>query len=157
MVHWPTLQHLGMGNARLTAPGIIDRLIAAAVLALASVAIRFTPFRVLMKSAEWGRVHDEPGRVDWIAASRLASAVESASRRLPWRTVCFQKALALQWLLRWRGIPSVLHFGISQGEERLSAHVWVSLEGTILIGEASADSHAEVATFPGRGGMTARS
>jgi hypothetical protein len=32
----------------------------------------------------------------------------------------------------------------------VTAHVWVSLDGRILIGEEEAERHASVATFPGR-------
>lgn len=133
---------------RSPAPAVIDRLIAATVLVLASAAVRLLPFRTLAKSAEWGRANAEPAVPDWNAARRTARAVESASRHIPWRTVCIQEAFALHWILRWRSLPSFLHFGISPGEDRLSAHVWVSLAGKILIGEESAGSHVQVATFP---------
>ena len=139
-----------MENARPPVPGVRDRLLAAAVLVLASVAVRLVPFRTLTKSAEWGGAEVEPGRLEWEVACRAALAVESASRRIPWRTVCIQEAFALHWILRWQSFPSFLHFGISPGEDRLSAHVWVSVAGKILIGEASAESHAQVATFPSR-------
>ena len=139
-----------MGIARPPALGVIDRLVAANVLVLASAAVRLLPFSTLAKSAEWGSTKAEPAVLDWDAARRAARAVESASRHIPWRTVCIEEAFALHWILRWRSLPSFLHYGISPGEDRLSAHVWVSLAGEILIGEASAGSHIQVATFPSR-------
>lgn len=145
------MQLCGMGNSRLSVVDVVDRLIAAAVLTLASVAVRLLPFRVLAKSAEWGGADGAPREVDWNSAKRMTRAVESASRRLPWRTVCIHEALALHWLLRWRAQPSLLHFGLSPGDGQLSAHVWVSLDGKILIGEGSAASHVQVAIFPSHG------
>lgn len=146
-----------MGKVRLPVPGIFDRVTAAAFLTLASVAVRLLPFRALARSAEWGRAQDVRGELDWFVARRMARAVASASRHLPWRTVCIQEALALHWLMRLRSLPSLLHFGISTGKDQLSAHVWVSLEGKILMGEESADSHAQVATFPSRERIAVRS
>lgn len=131
----------------MSVSAVVDRLVAAVFLTLASVAVRTLSFRLLARSAEWGRAGAiGDGRLN--DAERMARAVESASRKLPWRTVCIQEALALHWLLRWRGIPSLLHFGIKPEGERLSAHVWVSLHGRIVIGEGSAGSHAQVAIFP---------
>lgn len=66
-----------------------------------------------------------------------------------------QEALALQWLLRRRGVPSLLHYGIDPVGAELSAHVWVSLQGEILIGEKASFSHAQVATFPSQEGVSA--
>lgn len=83
--------------------------------------------------------------------SEIAQAVERASRRLPVRTVCFHEGLAAQWMLRRRGAHSFLHYGIKQANDRLSAHVWVTLNGRIIVGEAASADHACVATFPPAG------
>jgi hypothetical protein len=138
---------------RLKELGWRDRLLlgeTVAVLAAASFAIRLLPFRKVVGAVTQGRVapnetadrgSHEIGRVRW--------AVEACARRLPWRIVCFQKGLALQSLLRRRGIPAALHYGVAQDPERgLSAHVWVTYGGRAIIGGDEAAGYTCLATFP---------
>lgn len=124
-------------------------LIAEALVAvtLSSLAIKL-PFRWLAKLMSLGRASQT---ADGAKAPEVVKAVDRASRRLPWRTVCFHQGLATHWMLRMRGISSILHYGIRTADEGLAAHVWVSLNGTILIGEEEAARHACVATFPDDG------
>jgi hypothetical protein len=124
------------------------RIAALASITLASLAVRLLPFHWLARSAVWGRGDRRVDANDTLQAAELARIVLSASRRAPWRVVCLQEGLALQWLLRLRGFPSLFHFGIGSGDEGLSAHVWVSLNGQILIGADEAGAHARVASFP---------
>ena len=123
---------------------------ACAVLAFASAAIRLLPFRMLVRTMEWGRASRED-QAEMIA-EHVATAVRRAAARLPWRTACFDRGLAAHWMMRWSGVPSILHYGIDPRDEELSAHVWVSLGGRILIGEEEAGRHAEVTSFPMRPG-----
>jgi hypothetical protein len=54
-------------------------------------------------------------------------------------------------MLRRRGMPTLLHYGVGRAEKKLSAHVWVSLGGEILAGEEEAARHACLVTFPAGG------
>ena len=119
-----------------------------AALAGASAAVRLRPFKRAIQmgsrplSSEARRNGDELIRdVRW--------AVETAARIAPWQAVCIQKGIALQWMLRRRGIDARLHYGIGQDEAgELQAHVWVAAEDTVVIGGADADRFRRVATFP---------
>jgi hypothetical protein len=52
-------------------------------------------------------------------------------------------------MLRRRGIASVLHYGIAQGNDRgLRAHVWISADGRVVLGGAEAAEFTCVASFP---------
>jgi len=76
-------------------------------------------------------------------------AIIAAAARLPWRTVCFQRGLAAQLMLRRRGIPSVLYYGAAQDDRRgLYAHVWVRDGDVDVIGGEIASHYAILATFP---------
>ena len=118
---------------------------ACAALSVASVAVRFWPFRWIVAST---RVSGR--RQTALDPAPIALAVRRASRRLPWRTVCFQEGLATHWMLRRRGAAAQLHYGVRSDADRLSAHVWVSLRGQPVIGEEQTDLHRCVATFPPR-------
>ena len=81
-----------------------------------------------------------------LAARRLARAVERASARLPGQSQCLPRAMALQWLLRRRGLGGSLLIGVLAGSSRGSIddlHAWVVRRGEILIG-ASDDAHHPV-------------
>jgi hypothetical protein len=81
--------------------------------------------------------------------ARVRWSVDAWARRVPWRAVCFQKGLAAHWMLRRRGIASVLHYGAAQApDEGLSAHVWVSVGRTIVTGGGEAPRFARLASFP---------
>ncbi|MEA3063964.1 MAG: hypothetical protein QOJ27_392, partial [Sphingomonadales bacterium] len=105
---------------------------ALAALALASLAIALLPFRRVAAAAS-ARGRREP-RVDPETVRRVRGAVQGWARRVPWKAVCFQRGLALHWMLRRRGIRSVLLYGARRKGDGLAAHVWVDVEGKTVIG-----------------------
>lgn len=116
---------------------------AAALLIAARLLIRFVPM------VRWrntlGQPHTE-GAVaqagDDRAAEVLAYAVVRAARLLPLPFLCLPRAMALQWMLRRRGIGSVLVMGATGGRtDQPALHAWVERKGCILIGE---DEHTYV-------------
>ena len=123
-----------------------------ATLAAASAAIQILPFRKVVRLAsprpKAGRspalVHNGADRVIW--------AVEAVARRVPWRTVCFQKGLALHLMLRRRGVDSMLHYGAGKDAEgALAAHVWISVDGQTVLGGDVAERFHCLATYPPSG------
>jgi hypothetical protein len=138
---------------RLAAMSQADLLLlseAVATLAVSSIAIRLLPFRKVVggmtaAGAEKSRVSQEHFEHE---IRRVRWAVEAAARRVPWRTVCFQKGVALHKMLGRRNITTVLHYGIAQDQDRgLSAHVWVTYAGLPVIGGEEAQRHTCLATF----------
>ena len=115
------------------------------LLAAASAMVRLLPFRRIVRLAQSPLRAAGENSVD---LDRLRRAIEAWARRVPWRAMCIQCALALHLLLRRRGIASELHYGIRKAAERpLSAHVWLSVDGVTLIGGEAAAEHVPVATF----------
>lgn len=134
---------------RFFALDLRDRLLLAeAVLALglSSAMIRALPFRRVVAFAK-APLRQRPGSPG-VDVARMRWAVEASARRAPWRAVCFQRALALHMLLRRRGVASGLHYGISRpADGALAAHVWLSVDGTTVIGGEAEPHHVPVATF----------
>jgi hypothetical protein len=112
-------------------------------LALASAAIRLLPFRRVVRLAAWRRRSARSRETQ-----ALAWAVDAAARRVPWKAVCFQQGLALHWMLRLRGVPSVLRYGIAHAPDGLTAHVWVTVDDRIVIGARGLAGHRLVASYP---------
>ena len=129
-----------------------DRLLlveTAAVVAAASLAVRLLPFRRVVTAATRGQPASRGAAASSEEIARARWAVEACARRLPWKIVCFQKGVAMQTLLRRRGIATELHYGVAQDHERgLSAHVWVSHAGETIIGGDRAGEYTCLATFP---------
>ena len=120
-----------------------------ATLALVSLAIRVLPFRTVVKAARSGKASPATSAAQNAAIFRCRWAVEKWAGIVPWRTVCFQKGLALHMMLRRRGIGSILHYGVMQNEARgLTAHVWVSEGDRILMGGETAGDYRRLASFP---------
>ncbi len=139
---------------RLRKIGWRDRLLlaeATAILAIASIAIHLLPFRRVVGAVTRGRLGNADEAASLSEIGRARWAVEACARRLPWKIVCFQKGLAIQMLLRRRDVPTALHYGVAQDQERgLSAHVWVTYEGEAIIGGDRAAEYTCLATFPPR-------
>ena len=84
---------------------------------------------------------------------RVRWAVQAWARHVPWRAVCFQQGLALHWMLRRRGVASVLLYGVAKrGGEGLAAHVWVDVDGATVIGGEEAPNFVCLARFPPEAG-----
>lgn len=119
------------------------RLLARALVtvALASAAVSMLSFK---HSLSFGRVPlgDGPGP----SIEDAVWAVEAAAARLPLRTMCIEKGLAVQRLLRRGGIAAQLHFGarLDPDDRALKAHVWVSVDGNVVIGGEVAAGFAEI-------------
>jgi hypothetical protein len=133
---------LSGANQRVLAESLVT-------LALVSLAIRLMPFRFVVKAAKKGDAKPAASPEARTAILRCRWAVEKWADRVPWRTVCFQKGLALHMMLRRRGIASTLHYGVMQNEARgLTAHVWISESDRIVMGGEIASDYTELARFP---------
>jgi len=116
---------------------------ALASILVASLAIRLLPFpRIVGLGARPKRP-----RATGAGVAALRGPVRGWARRVPWRALCFETALALRMMLARRGTASTLHYGIAR-EEGLKAHVWLSVDGEVVIGADGAAGYSEVATFP---------
>jgi hypothetical protein len=118
---------------------------AAGTLLLVSGALHLLPFR---RAIRLGSVDLAPVRRG-SSVEDIIWAVEAAARRVPWRTVCLQKGLCAQRMLRGAGVDASLNYGIRNAVTgKLEAHVWVTVGGRPVIGGEEADGFARVASYP---------
>jgi hypothetical protein len=109
----------------------------------ASAVTRLRPFRSGVRPPELPG--DARGGAD--QAEACAWSVRAVAARAPFRAKCLQQAVALQRMLRRRGLPGRLHYGIANAP-LLEAHAWVTLDGRMLIGGEEARRFQEVASWP---------
>jgi len=135
--------HLGWPDRLLLAESL-------GALAVASFFIALLPFRTVAAAASVPvrRLSPMSNRAR-ATVDRVRWSIAAVSARVPWRAVCFQKGLAAHWMLRRRGMPSVMYYGAAlRPDTELAAHVWVRSGELDVIGCETATDYALLATFP---------
>ena len=94
-------------------------------------ALWLMPFKRVLARAEQSTAPQAAG-CD-LEIERIAWRVTAVSRFVPLAT-CLTQALALQVLLRRRGVHSELKLGVKNDSNELQAHAWVERDGKVLIG-----------------------
>ena len=119
------------------------------MLVVALLLVRLVPLRLWRNSL--GRMAPgDAGQVATVSHRRIARAVKRATDWLPGDFVCLPRAMAVQWMLRRRGLPSALVFGVMQGSRQgdiHALHAWVEAGSAVLIGEDATRSYARGLTL----------
>jgi hypothetical protein len=116
-------------------------------LILAKAAVGLLPFAQLSKfistpSKPAGKSSSQS--VDPVCWS--VSAV--AQHPMTW-AVCLPQAIAGHWMLRRRGIPSVVCFGVGRDPKaKLGAHAWLRVADRIVLGQRAMAGFTPIAEFP---------
>jgi hypothetical protein len=79
-------------------------------------------------------------------SARIGGMLDRAARVTWWRSMCLEKALAGQWMLKRRGIPSTMYVGAAKHDGKFIAHAWLIGEGQTVTG-AGTTSYATLAAF----------
>lgn len=124
-------------------------------LAVAGVSIALLPFRYVgCMAALPVRRQAPPPHKRLNSVERVRWAIVACARRVPWRAMCFEQGLAAQFMLRRRGMPSILYYGAAPDDQKgLAAHVWVRDGDIEVIGCDIASRFAVLATFPPNDGL----
>jgi hypothetical protein len=111
--------------------------IAAVIVRLGISAMRFTALqktldrgvRVLMRA---------PSTSTADGVRRIAWSVAAVTRRLPFHSSCLVQSLAVDAMLRRRGVRSAIYLGVQPpGGGTLAAHAWVVHDGEVVFGARS--------------------
>jgi hypothetical protein len=119
------------------------------LLAVARLMLLFVPFKKLVPVMQYKRVKTYPPGQEQLILHGIQAAIARACVRSPWRTKCFEQALAAKMMTGRRGIDSIIFFGVAKGGEgeKLQAHAWVKCESFIVTGWAGVDKYTVVGTF----------
>jgi Transglutaminase-like superfamily len=116
-------------------------------LAVARTVIRFLPFAFLTNRI---RAPSKPAKdLPPHTINSVCAAVSTASNRLaPW-AVCLPQAVAGHWMLRRRGVASVVCFGAGRDPNGgLGAHAWLKASDQVVLGGKAMAGFTPVAEFP---------
>jgi hypothetical protein len=86
------------------------------------------------------------GAAELHQAVLIGRTVAATANRLPWHPTCLRQALAVQRMLRRRGIPSQLHLGITSANDA-AAHAWVTVDGQPVVGGRGLERFVPLAAF----------
>ena len=84
---------------------------------------------------------------------RVARIVRRVAPHVPFPAVCLPQAMALQWMLRRRGVASRLFFGARRKAQGagLDFHAWLTVGGECVIGAGEVETYAPLPPFDGIG------
>ena len=128
------------------------RIEAALALALARVALGVLPFRVVMWGLGLRMDADTMGSEVQAAgeARAVGQAVARAARKVPFRAVCLQQALAASMMLRRRNLAVRVYFGMARTAEGATlAHAWCLCGETAVTGMGEAGNFTPVMVYGG--------
>lgn len=123
-----------------------DALVAAALLTLFWVALRIPGLPVLRRVGASAK--QAANSSDAERARAIAHVVNATAMRTFGPGQCLTRSLALQWMLRGRGIASQLRIGVRRSGAGLSAHAWVECAGVPVNDQASVGTDYAVLTEP---------
>ena len=114
-------------------------------LARARIRTRFLPTRKLRASISpsesvqtpqegAARLHNRPQLATLHRVRRLLPAV---AKRVPWRAMCLEQALAGEAILKCVGIPCTIRLGVALDDGDFAAHAWLEVGGRIVLGKHS--------------------
>jgi len=81
----------------------------------------------------------------------VGEAVNVAAEHMPLEMVCFPRGIAVQAMLRRRGILTTLYYGVANLSDRgLGAHVWVQDAAEGVIGHHIAGHYTVLMQYPNK-------
>ena len=84
---------------------------------------------------------------------KVVRVVRRVARHVPFPAVCLPQAMAVQWMLRRRGVGSRLVLGARRKAHcpGLEFHAWLTVGGECVIGESEIETYVALPPFDGIG------
>lgn len=131
-----------------------DLLLAGEALALLvafRIALALIPVRRIIGSVTRGRAGDLASDITMqtsqtrLTVLRVQWAVSAAARHSIVEFVCFPQALAGYTMLRMRGVPSMLVYGVAKSPTgNLMAHTWLTVGDDVVLGGEAANNFTPI-------------
>jgi hypothetical protein len=138
---------------RISAPELLFFAEAWLLLAIARLILLFIPFRKIAPLLGRNIIIQQPLLLSKNGASlqqRIRTAISRAHKRSPWRTACFEQAIAAKIMLRSRKTISIVYFGVQKKEDAANsilAHAWLERGGIMVTGGKKIAPFSLIACF----------
>lgn len=143
----------GWVNARILA---VEAIFLLAVTRVLLKHVRLRRWRRWLVTGEHGTVPGKTSRGPIpFPVARVARVVGRAADLVPFPALCLPQAMVAQWMLRRRGVPSRISFGVraAAGDPGTASsrefHAWLSVEGRCVTGCEGMGSFAPLPPFDG--------
>lgn len=104
------------------------------------------PFRVAVTLLSRGQ--DAPFDAAHVTAGNgLGRRIRRLAPRMPFKTTCLVRAMAGWLMLRRRGMPGKVRFGVRMENGELKAHAWLIVHETTVLGGEEAEGYTPIGDF----------
>lgn len=136
---------------RAPASSKVMALEAALLLFISRLLVLYVPLRHWRHRLITAAPASSPERPPFIAW-RVARIVPRVAAWMPFKAVCLPQAMAAQWMLRRRGVPSHLSFGARREREETAAiglefHAWLTVGGKCMLGWQEVETYSTLPPF----------
>ena len=110
--------------------------------------ILIVPFKRI--AGRIGKLHAETSLEPLVSdgIQHVELAIRRASRYTLHQSKCYDQALTGKMMLKRRGLPSTLYFGLAKDTTNLlKAHAWVRCGNRIITGRAGAEGYTVIVCF----------
>ncbi|MBW4890012.1 lasso peptide biosynthesis B2 protein [Mucilaginibacter sp. HMF5004] len=116
-------------------------------LATARFMLVFFPFKKI--SPLFGKLHATEAFGNDTLSLLVKTALGRACCYSPWRTKCFEQALAAKMMLKRRGVISTMFFGVYKDTvtNKLNAHAWLKSGDKIVTGGGNLERYTVLSSF----------
>ena len=118
-------------------------------LAIARLMLVFLPFKKIVPvlGTRGSALEPESENAEAILAN-IKLAVQRGCRYSPWRTKCFEQALAANMMLKRRNFVSIVFFGVYKEDgNKLNAHAWLQSCGQVITGGGNLEKYTVLSSF----------
>jgi hypothetical protein len=114
------------------------------LISLAQLMVRLLPFRIY---ARWLQRPNQNGDAPPEFVRSLRRKIWLAAEILPWEPQCLPQALAGRFILDRRGYASSFSLGVSDPNDMLKAHAWLTSGDLYVSGREQMQHYREVVRF----------
>ena len=120
------------------------------LLAVARFLVAFFPFKAYQRTlGKVGAPLPIPNDIHLAVADEVRKNIVMAARNVPWKAVCLPQAMAGRWMLKRRGIDSVLYLGVESRapEKKFGGHAWLEAGSMVVTGWREMENFTVIAKF----------
>jgi len=86
-------------------------------------------------------------QADYNQIIKVSLYTKKLSKFVPFKSLCYDRALTVKKVLNAKDILSEIHFGVNTSEKALKGHVWIICNDMVVIGEEASNRFKSVRHF----------